>query len=145
VVSPISRGILAVGNAQAVVLTIISPADVVWHDGDLYAPVLRTSHDIEPAVALALIGGCCLRDHLSFGMGHMHREHDWFIVCIEPERRVIGMGWLVWRIITLPDGFDLSIDPGAVTRTVVYPSDQSLAARGVGCAGDLPVGFELLA
>jgi hypothetical protein len=54
----------------------------------------------------------------------MHRIYYWFAV-IEPERCVVRMRGLVGWIITLSNAFDLSIDPRAVTRTVVCPSDQS--------------------
>jgi hypothetical protein len=50
----------------------------------------------------------------------------------------------VWWIITRSNAFDLSIDPGAVTRTVVCTSDQPPEAHGVGCAGDIPVILEAL-
>jgi hypothetical protein len=46
--------------------------------------------------------------------------------------------------IELLNGFALSIDPGAVTRTVVCACDQPPEARSVGCAGDLPVLLEAL-
>lgn len=102
--------------------------------------MLGTSYDIELAIALALlwVWFCCLRDYLLFEEGHMHREHNWFIIFIEPERSVIR----VWWFLPLPDAFDLSIDPGAVTRTLVLSYDQPPSISSIDCVVNTQVGLE---